>query len=69
MNTIYLKKLTVYNYDYSGITSKIPKYSKKWWLRRSEAFDYLKIINFKKRLLFKYNIDYVLTKIVCFFKL
>ena len=25
---ILKKKLTVYNYDYSGITSKIPKYSK-----------------------------------------
>ena len=64
---ILKKKLTVYNYDYSGITSKIPKYSKKWWLRRSEAFDYLKIIYIKKKLLFRHSIDYVFTKLVSFF--
>ncbi len=64
---ILKKKLTVYNYDYSGITSKVPKYSKKWWLRRSEAFEYLKFIYFKKKILFKYNIDYALTKIMSFF--
>ena len=64
---ILKKRLTNYNYDYSGITSKIPKYSRKWWLRRSEAFDYLKIINFKKKILFRINIDYLFTKIVCFF--
>ena len=60
------KKLTIYNYDYLGITSKIPKYSRNWWLRRSEAFDYLKIICLKKRLLFKKNIDYLITKIMSF---
>ena len=43
---------------------KIPKYS-KMVVKRSEVH-YLKIINFKK-ILFKYNIDYLLTKIVCFF--
>ena len=61
------KRLTVYNYDYSGITSKIPKYSKRWWLRRSEAFDYLKVIFFKKKILFKSNTDYVITKLMGFF--
>ena len=60
------KKLTIYNHDYFGITSKIPKYSKKWWLRRSEAFDYLKIICLKKKIFFRINIDYVFTKIMSF---
>jgi len=32
------KKLTHYNYDQNGITANIKKYSKIWWLRRSEAF-------------------------------
>ena len=39
-------KLTYYNFDPNGITAKIRKFSKKWWLRRSEAFSYLK--NVKK---------------------
>ena len=64
---ILKKRLTVYNYDYLGITSKTPKYSKKWWQRRSEAFDYLKIIYLKKKILFKFNIDYLFTKLMNFF--
>ena len=63
---ILKKRLTNYNYDYFGITSKIPKYSKKWWLRRSEAFDYLKTISLKKKILFKLNIDYLFTKFMSF---
>ena len=62
---ILKKRLTNYNYDYSGITSKIPKYSRKWWLRRSEAFDYLKIIFLKKKILFRINMDYLFTKLMC----
>ena len=42
-------KLTVYNFDQNGITAKINKFSKKWWLRRSEAFSYLKNIKKEKR--------------------
>ena len=62
---ILKKRLTNYNYDYSGITSKIPKYSRKWWLRRSEAFDYLKIVFFKKKIIFRINMDYLFTKLMC----
>ena len=36
------KKLTHYNYDENGITAKIKKYSNLWWIRRSEAFSYLR---------------------------
>ena len=43
------KKLTHYNYDQNGITANIKKYSKIWWLRRSEAFAYLRIIMKKKK--------------------
>ena len=38
----YFTAPTYYNYDEYGITSKIYKFSRKWWLRRSEAFSYLK---------------------------
>ena len=56
------KELTFYNYDVNGITSNIKKFSKKWWLRRSEAFDYLKIILKRKNIKFEKNIDYLVTK-------
>ncbi len=61
------KKLTNYNFDDFGITSNIPRYSRKWWLRRSEAFDYLKFILNKKKRTFKLNIDYIITNLVCKF--
>ncbi len=62
-NIIY-KKLTNYNFDDSGITSNIPKYSRKWWFRRSEAFDYLKLVLNKKNKIFKLNFDYVVTNFI-----
>ena len=61
------KKLTYYNYDQNGITAKIKKYSKIWWLRRSEAFSYLKIIMNKKKRIFIYSFDYYLTNFLTFF--
>ncbi len=61
---IISKKLTNYNFDDSGITSNIPKYSKKWWFRRSEAFDYLKLTLNKKKKILKFNFDYIVTKFI-----
>ena len=55
------KKLTYYNYDQYGITANIKKYSKIWWIRRSEAFSYLQIIMKKKKKLFIRGYDYYLT--------
>ena len=60
------KELTNYNYDQNGITAKIKKYSKKWWLRRSEAFSYLKIIMNKNKSLFICSFDYYLTNFLTF---
>ena len=60
------KELTHYNYDHNGITSKIKKYSQTWWLRRSEAFSYLKIIMNKNKSLFIYSFDYYLTNFLTF---
>ncbi len=55
------KKLTIYNYDENSITAKINKYSVKWWLRRFEAFQYLKYILSKKKKKFKLSLDYLIT--------
>ena len=62
-NVLY-KSLTNYNYDECGITSKIYKFSRKWWLRRSEAFSYLKIIMRKKKKLFISSFDYYFTNLI-----
>ena len=60
------KKLTYYNYDEDGITAKINKYSKLWWIRRSEAFSYLRAIMNKKKKLFIYSFDYYFTNFLVF---
>ena len=60
------KKLTYYNYDQNGITANIKKYSKVWWIRRSEAFSYLKIIMKKKKQLFIFSFDYYITNFLTF---
>jgi|TARA_B110000285_G_C15016729_1_gene559425 glycosyltransferase involved in cell wall biosynthesis len=60
------KKMTYYNYDQDGITANNKKYSKKWWIRRSEAFSYLRNIIKKKRKLFIFSFDYYLTNFLTF---
>jgi hypothetical protein len=60
------KKLTYYNYDQNGITANIKKYSKIWWIRRSEAFTYLIIIMKKKKISFVLSFDYYLTSFFTF---
>ena len=60
-NNILKKKLTTYNFDPNGITSNIKKFTIKWWIRRSEAFNYLKIIQKVKKKKFIKSYDYVLT--------
>ena len=46
------KELTEYNYDPKGITAQILKFSHLWWVRRLQAFNYLKIIKQKKKIKF-----------------
>ena len=58
------KKLTIYNDDQFGITSKIPKFSKHWWFRRIEAYNYMQYILKKKNKTFIKTIDYLITKII-----
>ena len=59
-------KLTYYNFDPNGITAKIRKFSKKWWLRRSEAFSYLKNVKKIKGEQLNLSIDFMITKFVVF---
>ena len=47
--TIINKKLTEYVKSYNSISSYYPKFSINWWLKRKEAFDYLKFILKRKR--------------------
>ncbi|MBD1140984.1 glycosyltransferase family 2 protein [Pelagibacterales bacterium SAG-MED39] len=56
-----LDELTIYNEDRDGITSKISKYSTKWWFRRRQAFQYMEyILNLKKRKL-SFSFDHSIT--------
>jgi glycosyltransferase involved in cell wall biosynthesis len=59
-NLIY-KKLTLYSFDPKGITSNINKFSKIWWIRRREAYIYLRYIFSKKNKTFNFGFDYYLT--------
>ena len=59
-------KLTYYNFDPNGITAKIRKFSKKWWLRRSEAFSYLKNVKKMKDEPLNLSFDFMITKFVVF---
>ena len=38
------KSYTFYNTDPKGISSKYKKFSKLWWKKRNEAFDYLQYL-------------------------
>ena len=64
---IYQKSLTIYNFDYLGITSKYKKFSFNWWRKRGEAFDYMKILMKKMKLKFIPSLDYYVTKVINFF--
>ena len=60
------KNLTYYNFDPDGITASISKFSKIWWIRRSEAFSYLRTIMKKKQQHFIFSLDYFLTKFLSY---
>jgi hypothetical protein len=61
------KKLTFYSYDDMGITSKVKKFSKIWWIRRGQAYIYLKYIMHKKKEIFRTSLDYYITNLLTFF--
>ena len=69
MNEInYTKtRLTFYNIDPFGISSKYNKFSKLWWHKRFQAFSYLKYILKKKNKRFIISLDYLITKTIFYF--
>ena len=64
---IYHKNLTIYNFDYSGITSKYKKFSLSWWKKRAEAFEFMKTLMKKMKLKFIPSFDYFATRVINFF--
>lgn len=62
LNIIH-KNLTNYVKSKNNISSNYPKFSKKWWFKRKEAFDYLKFILESKKINLNKSLDYYLTNI------
>tara|TARA_B100000674_G_C37888402_1_gene937758 strand:+ start:523 stop:1329 length:807 start_codon:yes stop_codon:yes gene_type:complete len=61
---IHKSHLTYYRQLKDGTDSNYIKFrSKKWWLRRKEAFDYLNSLLSKKRLKTNKSLDYIFTNI------
>jgi glycosyltransferase involved in cell wall biosynthesis len=61
------KKITYYNIDENGISSKYKKFSKLWWYKRIEAFNYLKYILKKKNKDFIISFDFMITSLIYYF--
>jgi len=57
INSCYTK----YNLDLYGISSMYEKYSKKWWIKRYEAFCYMKYLSQKLKKRFYKGPDYYFT--------
>lgn len=66
-HNIINKKLTYYRYYFESNENKYIKFNKIWWLRRYQAFAFLKLIYKRKKVSFKYNLDYFITYILNFF--
>ena len=65
LNTNYIisnKDLTNYRQVSDGIMSNIKKYSKKWWIKRLEAHQYMEKIFFKHNKKYNISFDFLLTK-------
>ena len=59
-------RLTNYILDEKGISSKYKILSPKWWLKRNEAYYYLKFILKKRNKTFKKSFDYYITKFLSY---
>ena len=56
--------LTNYRQVNNGIMSNIGKYSKKWWIKRHEAHNFMKKLFFKHNKKYNNKIDFLLSKIL-----
>ena len=62
--TIISDKLTVYRYVEGSIINNIKKFSKKWWVKRLQAHNFMKYILESNNLYYKYNFDWFCSKIL-----
>ncbi len=60
------ENLTYYRRTENNVSSKFKKYSKNWWKRRSQAHEYFHTFCKNNDIKFEKNLDYLLTKFVCF---
>ena len=57
-------KLTVYRYVEGSIINSIKKFSKKWWIKRLQAHNFMSYIFKNNNLDYKYNFDWFCSKIL-----
>ena len=60
------KNLTIYRQNTNSVSSNFKFLSKKWWKRRLEAHEYIKVFFKKNKINYKNNIDYFLTRLIVF---
>ena len=54
-------EITIYRQVDDSIMSNIKKYSKKWWIKRKEAHEFMKDFFIKNQLVYENKFDYYLT--------
>ena len=54
-------EITIYRQVDDSIMSNIKKYSKKWWIKRKEAHEFMKNFFIKNQLVYENKFDYYLT--------
>ena len=63
---ILKENVTFYRETEDSIMSNIKKYSKKWWIKRNQAHEYMINLLKKKKIKYK-NLDYSVTKMINLF--
>ena len=61
------KSHSIYNHDPKGISSQYNKFSRNWWKKRDEAFNYLQYLHQKLGKKFYKGFDYLITKLFVLF--
>ena len=58
------KHLTAYRIVKDGIMSNYKKFSKNWWKKRLQGFEYLRDLCFSHNLAFKKGLDFYITRLL-----
>ena len=62
--TIISDRLTVYRYVENSIINNFKKFSKKWWIKRVQAHNFMKYVFDNNNLHYGYNLDWFCSKIL-----